>query len=321
MKKVIYLLLGIFMVGAVGSCTNEMLDDASLIKSAKKGKKTVPISTVAEKKASTPISFNDVTPYIIPGENNGGNRTCYEVAMAWDKQEDYFLCGEKIDYEDGHWLGEFPDGLYVEVDDDHKTLSFSMDECITIEGKKYMVGAVIVKGGRGANVYFYENGTLGDRGLAAPGGKFLVSNLTFCFVECDAKYAIAVKSWFYEDSKYTYVLSEGSSSFDTNIWCDDLGIIYYPGTTEFDLWNHDYQVLGNATIEEASTEGVHSLIITVELNDGLTYDHTYLYVGNLAGITEDDLLANGCPNYKEWPFQINSSSGPHVFTIPFSELN
>lgn len=323
MKTIIYLLLGIFMVGAIGSCTNEMLDDGSLLKSAKKGKKAVPISTVAEKEKSTPESENGVTPYIIPGENRGGNRTCSEVAKAWDKEEGYFLCGDKIDYQgDGKWLGEFPGGLYVDVDDELKTLSFSMDECITIEGEKYMVGAVIVKGGNTANVYFYEDGTLSDEGLATPGGKFLVSNLTFCFIECDVEYAIAVKSWYYYgDNDSSFVLSAGNSSFQTNIWCDDLGIIYYPGTSEFDLWNTDHQILGDVTIEEDAPEGIPSLVITVTLDTALSYKQTYLYVGNLAGITEDDLLGNGCPNYKKWPYQEDAQSGPHVFTISLSDLN
>jgi len=320
MKNLVYLLLGLFLVGGIYSCTNEMKKDSPVPKSVnKKGKQVGPIPSVTEKEQSTPISENGIVPYIIPGQNPGGNRTCDEVEEAWGKGDDYFICGEKIDYEeDEGWLGDFPDGLQVTVDDENKTLSFSMDECISIDGKSYKVGAVIVKGGNGANVYFYENGTLSDAGLGAPGGKFLVSNLTFCFVECDREWTLAVKSWYYDDSYRTYAVSKGTSYFDTGFWCDQLGIHSYPGTSYIEMINYyDGNItVGSVTIEEVNPEGVRSLKITVDLEDDLVLDHTYLYFGELTGITEGPLKPIGCPDYDNWPYQDGTNVNTHVFIIP-----
>ena len=322
----------IFLLFVIGACEKEGVEvtpdspslqeenasDADLLKSS---------TTNVIGEESMPVSDNGVTPYIIEGENPGGNRTCDEVEAAWDLEDDYFFCGEKIDYDedDGSWDGKFPEGLDVTVNAEEKELSFSMEDCITIDGKSYKVGAVIVKGGRGANVYFYEEGTLSDAGLGAPGGKFQVSNVTFCFVGCE-EIVIAVKSFYWldgVDSDLTWALSEGSSVFDKEgTWCDHLGINYYPGTSEFDIkrWGGDVDA-GNVTIEEAHPEGVHSLIITVDLNDGLVFDHTYLYVGSLSGLTEG-LENDECPKYVDWPYQSDESNvNTHEFTIPFAELN
>ena len=69
--------------------------------------------------SSTSNSSNgsSVTPQIIAGANNGGNRTCEEVGLAFMNDASYFdLCGEKIDYSDGGFKGEFPEGLNVSTD-------------------------------------------------------------------------------------------------------------------------------------------------------------------------------------------------------------
>ena len=50
-----------------------------------------------------------------------------------------------------HGLEVTVDGIYV---------SFIMEDCILMDGKYYKVGAVIVKGGNAANVYYYPDGTL-----------------------------------------------------------------------------------------------------------------------------------------------------------------
>ena len=42
--------------------------------------------------ASEPVSFNGVTPYIIPGANPGGNRTCAEAGYAFFGNATYYQC-------------------------------------------------------------------------------------------------------------------------------------------------------------------------------------------------------------------------------------
>ena len=140
-----------------------------------------------------PVSDLGIDPVIIDGENKGGNRTCEEVWMALGDPEavcgvDY-LCGEKVDYDEdgGGFESDFPDGLHVTVEGVH--ISFWADDCLEIDGTFWKVGAVIVKGSNAANIYWYGEeeggGVLADEGLAAPGGKRMVSNLTFCLVPCE----------------------------------------------------------------------------------------------------------------------------------------
>ncbi|MDX9942365.1 MAG: hypothetical protein RBS53_09090 [Bacteroidales bacterium] len=134
---------------------------------------------------STPVSGSGVTPQIIDGENGGGNRTCGEVAEAFKTSFD--LSVGQYNYEDGVFDNEWPEGLTVTTDGTY--VSFTVDGTIRIEGMCYIVGAVIVKGGNDANVYYYADGTLSDTGLSAPvnasGGPAGLSNLSFCLYAVD----------------------------------------------------------------------------------------------------------------------------------------
>lgn len=148
-----------------------------------------------------------VVPVVIPGENPGGNRTCAEVGAYFRNDPAYFdYCGDRVDYED--FANGFPGGL--SVTSDGKTLSFKADDCLIIGDKFYKVGAVIVKGGPAANVYFYPDGVLEDKNLTAPvnasGKPAGISNVTFCFILCDPqpKLVIAFKSYL---SNTNWVLS------------------------------------------------------------------------------------------------------------------
>ncbi len=138
---------------------------------------------------STPVSDGGVTPYIIPPEypgklgSNGGNRDCADVAAAFGAS--FIYSSDKVDYENGAFQGSFPAGLNVTVEEG-KYVSFS--GTVFWKNKTLCVGAVIVKGGNDANVYYYPGGSYGDSGLAAPlnpnGMPAGLSNLTFCFVVC-----------------------------------------------------------------------------------------------------------------------------------------
>jgi len=102
MKKLSYLFVSLFIIAALASCTK---DDGGPIE--------LKCNTV--KVVSGPVAY--VTPYIIPGPNNGGNRTCADVEAAFNLPAGFFRCGEKIDYDNGNFAGSFPDGLIVTVTD------------------------------------------------------------------------------------------------------------------------------------------------------------------------------------------------------------
>lgn len=309
MKNLNYLLVSLVMVALLGSCSKETAnnDDVTLKKSE------------IVYGPSTPVSDNGIVPQIIPGENNGGNRTCDEVAEAWDLDPNPFYCGDKLNYGDFDFDGDlefdgvFPEGLNVTVEGNF--ISFEMGNCISFDGKSYKVGAVIVKGSNAANVYYYANGTLKDGGLAAPGGLRMVSNLTFCFIECEQpQLVISVKSFLTGPDGYTWVGSDGSYIYlPTDDWCKFIGAVYYPGTSSFSLLEaYTRANLGSVTIEEAYPGGVRSLIITVTSTSGLL-DRTYLYVGDLAGLYG----SGSCPAYTEWPYQDLDDEQTHTFILPY----
>lgn len=126
---------------------------------------------------SVPVSAGEVTPYIINGENSGGNRTCAEVGTAFFGNAGYYeFSSDRVNFEGGSFVGEdpFPAGLTVNTDGTY--VSFT---------STFGIGAVIVKGGADANVYVYELQSLGDSGLASPfnasNSPAGLSNLTFCW--------------------------------------------------------------------------------------------------------------------------------------------
>lgn len=275
------------------------------------------------------VSLN-VTPSLIkkvPKTYPGGNADCSNINITGLVQttgrNNYDPSTDQFDY-------AWPSGLLVKVYDD-KSVSFQIDGNINLgDGKCYKVGAVIVKGSDASNVYNYTDmgGVAMDAGLVPPinasGSPAGLSNLTFCFMECEEKepVVIAVKSWYWKSydsfvnqiwSDHDFGLSLGAKVFNTGDWCDVLGINYFPGTNSFPLSGN----IGSVTIQEAWPVGIHSLIITVDLADGLVLDNTSLYVGNLIGLTNAPLSPTGCPQYGNWPYQMNTKVNTHVFTVPY----
>jgi hypothetical protein len=131
------------------------------------------LATYPTKYPSTPTSSGGVTPWIIPGQNSGGNRTCAEVGQAFFGNPDYYkYSSERIDGKKQYY--SLPYGLQFSTNGTYVSFSSS-----------FSIGAVIVKGGPAANVYVYEPQRLSDSGLAAPvnssGNSAGLSNITFCW--------------------------------------------------------------------------------------------------------------------------------------------
>jgi hypothetical protein len=242
MKKLSYLFAALVMVAALFSCEQD--ENEIILKKSDTGQ-----STDSEAPAAASPSAAEVTPVIIDGANNGGNITCAEVAEYFGLDKGYFLCGDRIDYNGGEFAGDFPDGIVVHVTDG-TYVAFELEGPVHIVDKNYIVGAVIVKGGRAANVYYYEGGTRGDSGLSSPvnasGKPAGLSNLTFCLVEYEPEFpelVIALKTYL------AVPLVTEPVTYERNGWAVSGGMgvdpgfglhmgynIYMPNlTNEFDL--------------------------------------------------------------------------------------
>ncbi|MBN2165352.1 MAG: hypothetical protein JW717_03650 [Marinilabiliaceae bacterium] len=294
MKKLGYLLFGLALIVALNSCSKEMgneKDDSELKK-----------SVIAEVTESSPISFNGIIPYLIPGDNKGGNRTCDDVAMAFNTE--FALCGEKVDYGDD-FSGSFPKGLDVMTDGLY--VSFDIDGCLEIDGKNYKVGAVIVKGSDQANVYWYPEGTTSDSKLASPvnssGLSAQLSNLTFCFVECEMSMDNYIfMKLFYRDAEdsimYWALLDSPLSYYEVeNDWCSHMGINKLIAEQTIDL-----RMYGDGPVNGFMNIIMDNNMINVQttMSSGLILHKAYIFVG-----TMDDLDSYGiCPNYNDFPFVI-----------------
>jgi hypothetical protein len=281
-----------------------------------------------------PASDNGIEPVIIPGENNGGNRTCEEVWLALGDPDDVcgidYLCGDKIDYEEdgGGFVSDFPEGLKVTVSGIY--ISFEVDDCLEIDGKSWKVGAVIVKGSNAANVYWYPDGETSDAGLAAPGGKRMVSNLTFCFVPCEPEkpadmviaFKTSIKDKVLSERLFAYTAGDEPVPVSDPPPVDfNNGIpmgFYELGFGEdfsLDLISDGSQV-GTITATQIDVDGVPNILVEVELdNVDHVFSTPYLYVGSEAGLL--DL------NYWEYPFD-NTDADPLnpvcTFLIPEADI-
>jgi hypothetical protein len=318
MKKLGYLLGAVIMVTALFSCEQD--ENEIVLKKADTG------TTV-----TTAPTVTGVSPVIIPGANNGGNRTCAEVAAAFGLPAGYFLCGEKIDYSDGQFIGEFPDGLMVVVQDG-KYVSFNMEEPVTVGDKKYVVGAVIVKGGNAANVYYYPGGVMEDSGLVSPvnssGKPAGLSNLTFCLIEQKEELVIAMKTYLAKPvagdpvtytRKVAWAVSDGMG-VDLTPGTLHIGYNYYNynGENRFQLMEATLPAIvgpiGMIKVDDYWEGDAHYLRVVVDLsNENLVFDDSYLYVGSYAGYENR--------YYTSFPFKaIDSIAEQRVFIINFNDI-
>jgi len=287
---------------------------------------------------SSPISTSLVIPVTLAVDKpRGGNVSCTDVEQAFET--DFDLCGDKRNYgnydsdPDLEFDGSFPDWLEVTVTDG-KYISFSVKN---YEETCYQVGAVIVKGGNSANVYFYEDGTIGDSGLAAPINSSTypadLSNLTFCFYECPpdeielviAYKAVCVIPYSCETGNcYTYfnAVSSGDIYPFTYEWSTKLGIRFVDDGDVYEIVNLDDPtiVVGNIKVTEYWSESGTDHFLKVEINakEGTLLYNSYLYVGPLKGLEPFNIW----PTYMNWPFKIiEKPLATHTFTINYNSFD
>ena len=327
-----YLLAVLLLTAAVISCNKEISTemDGIIQKAYVLNADSRPISEIML-----------VTPVILGVDKpRGGNITCADVEDAYGTTFD--KCGTKLNY------GDFDNDGDYEFDGEFEGIEIAVTNGTYVEftisntaGTCYKVGAVIVKGGSSANVYYYQDGVTHDSGLASPinssGSPAGLSNITFCFYECKAEpIVLAVKAFFTAGSDYTvfpgeysYATSDGIYIFNpegpdydaTPGWCDDLGINYYPTTSTFSILSaltESYPgIRENVGTVVVSEEGDNIKVqVTLKPTGGIL-GNTYLYVGDLAGIYG----TGACPVYTSAPW-VKATPDPSdlttvIFTVPY----
>lgn len=277
MKKnltILNMLLAFFFLAGIASCQK----DTENAEFGLKGKKT----TIDEKVASTPISEDlEITPYLIPGANNGGNRTCAEVASAFEVTGGFGISTTTSNYNmvDGVWVFEpaLPEGFEVTIDGKYVSWSFEPPA-----GKCVVNIAVIVKGGNDANVYYYPDGATGDSGLSAPptgkDGFAGLSNITFCYTLKDCYEGFACETAFaYQDGNCF-------SNDGFNRWGWYLGpITQNEVAVEYEIW----AAAGQCDLDKGTHVGTLSLTYfdgklewEVEIFEGFVMSELQIYAGN-----------------------------------------
>jgi len=191
---------------------------------------------------------------------------------------------------------------------------------------------VIVKGGNDANVYYYDEGSYGDVDLASPvnasGKPAGLSNLSFCFVECDHNYpelVIALKTYIAESipdttPAYNRIGWAVSGGLGVNTaYGLHMGYNYYSYTdkNEFGLIRATLGAIigpiGTIKARDYWDGDVHYLEVIIDTDDpNILFDETYLYVGSLTGYTGR--------YFTSFPFKQSEFSGERVFTIDFDDI-
>jgi hypothetical protein len=317
MKKVMYLFAALVMVAALGSCQQD--DSEIMLKKAKSD----------ESATSSPISFNGIVPQIIDGSNNGGNRTCAEVADWFDTEFDF--CGDRINYSDGMFDKMFPEGLKVTVTEG-TYVAFEVPDFIIIGDKYYMVGAVIVKGSNEANVYWYPEGSFGDSKLAAPvnasGKPSGLSNLTFCLIEFVPEFpeVVMVMKTYLSPVDASYRNWAGTRGEGSDVNSLKLGYIkyYFKGQQEYPLYFGKWgEEVGKITVFDFLETGEHFLEVKVEITSGeWSFYESYLYAGSADGYDEylvkiDDVFFT---QYRSFPFIEEEHAAVRIFKINVDDL-
>lgn len=245
---------------------------------------------------------------VIVGDNPGGNLTCAEVETYFELDEGTLFCTGKVDYDGDEFEGSFPEGLTVNVLMG-RYVEFELEggKCIDIEGTMYKVGAVIVKGGPKANVYYYPEGTLYDCGLSAPvnpsGKPAGLSNLTFCMVSCDYEpnLVIAIKSILLDGA--SPAVSDGTLAFAGNsYWCGNGEYGWALGYNPFTLESSFNMVTAGTDTKVGLVNIDADGVVTITMDEGLTLDISYVFVGTLYDLRNTNLstVQVGCPIYTNW---------------------
>ena len=260
-------------------------------------------------RVSSPVSNGGIVPYIIDGENEGGNRTCEEVYEAYgitfdDPEADIIIeSSGKIDYENGSFVGGgFSSPLNVTTNGTFVSWSITPPAGYCV---KYV--AAIVKGGNDANIYFSE-GITSDTGLASPpnasGKPAGLSNLTFCWVfeKCDTPPS---DCW-----KDETAWAAGSRYVRQGNWAT-----YTPYVPDSPVTLFAGQTLEAGTVS-FSTPVDGMIDITISLNLGWRF----AIVDENVKVQDYATVPSGSPNPGGFAHKATASENPFTITVPANEF-
>jgi hypothetical protein len=235
----------------------------------------------------------------------------YDGNTSCDELEGSFVASTgKIDFVNGSFVFEqgsdWPFGLEVTVSEDGRYISFTLPA-----SSQYCVGAVIAKGGNASNVFTYNPGVKGDEGLSSPinssGNPAQLSNLTFCFVECEQPdLVIELKTQTTGDPAWTVVDGFTAKTVDYySFVTGNVGKIFLNGDLSLPV--------GNIIVADTDADGL--LEVTVDNSDMplLNFNHgSHLFVGTL-----EQYMTLITPY--EFPYQkvIYTASPTLTFDLPF----
>lgn len=211
-----------------------------------------------------------------------------------------------------NWYGDM-NGTYVCPGDDpdnygDNEITISNSNGITFDwSAMYAIGAVIVKGGTGANIYAYNPQVLSDTNLNAPGrqqGKKViypeVSHTTFCWNPDETEYDY--ETAFAKGDLAICFISQG---FDRWGWTNPIG----PGTNSMEIWA--------AAGQCDTTKGTHVGTVTVVYgDDGVVTATPELFGGFI--MTEEHFFAGYemFPRNKQGQFTV--APGAYTNEGPFN---
>ena len=154
----------------------------------------------------------------------------------------------------------------------------------------------------------------------------MVSNLTFCFVECEEQpeLVIALKTYITTTGQWDWATSDGEGSVDNAL---HIGYCEYSfnSTNIYPLiYMYSFDQIGTISASDYMENNVHYIEVVVDTySDDWLFMDSYLYVGTLAGYNEYLTLgSNGkyITDFVSFPFQEDELSGIRVFKIPFTEI-
>jgi len=282
-----------------------------------------------------PLGFEPTPIKKIPKLYPGGNADCSTIGInGLVETTGRINYNPATDSFDGIW----PAGLLVKVFNG-TSVSWQIDGSIDLgDGKCYKVGAVIVKGGDASNVYDYTRmgGATMDAGLVPPnntgGNQAALSNLTFCFVECNLPDLVIALKVFYQAADAYWAVTGGPNAIGSEINSLRMGYFNYVYGEEntFILYRRGYPDApggGSITVTDYidSIDGIHYLEVVFNTynNENWTYKATHLYVGSASGY--NNYLTTGGDgithtDYGRFPFFEDKRSPTRSFKIPLSDI-
>lgn len=270
--------------------------------------------------ASVPISDNGITPYVISGENQGGNRTCGEVGEAYFGNANYYQCRSgRVNYvEDTNSFDSTFSDVSGNLNCNTNTINVTIadDTSVSFNADPDGIGAAIVKGGAAANTYVYDPQSLSDSGLASPvnpsNGSAKLSNLTFCWNPNDqGTECFTDETAWASGSRY---ITRGNWATYTSYSGSEKTVTLYAGQT---------YVAGTVNFSTPDSSG--EVTITITLNNGFRFalnptETEGLYKDNVKvqDYTTTPPAVNPAPGLFQW--KKVATTNPTTIKVPSSNF-